>query len=159
MIMRNSLLRTFASLTTLCLVLAIASTTSFGQFGQDRYRGYGRASIDRTIRQAENRSDQFVMVFDRALDNSRLEGSTREDQLNERAQALESQLNVVRQTFNSTQNHAEIRWQIGHALNLARAINNVMQNRRLDFRAERQWMLLRSALNQMARVYNFPQLS
>lgn len=157
MIMRNSLLRTFASLTTLCLVLAIAST-SFGQFGEYRYRGHGRASIDRLIRQAENRSDQFVMVFDRALDNSRLEGSIREDRLNERAQALESQLNVVRQTFNSTQNQAEIRWQIGQALNLARPINNVMQNRRLDLRAERQWMLLRSALDQLARVYNFPQL-
>jgi hypothetical protein len=34
----------------------------------------------------------------------------------------------------------------------------VMQNRRLDVRAERQWALLRNDLNQLARVYNFPRL-
>lgn len=157
MIMRNSLQVAFSSLITVCLVLAMASP-SFGQFSEYRYRGYGGATIDRLISRAENRSNQFVRVFDRALDNSRLEGTIREDRLNERAQALESQLNVVRQTFNSTRNHVEIRWQIGQALGLARAINNVMQNRRLDVRAERQWALLRNDLNQLARVYNFPQL-
>jgi hypothetical protein len=114
--------------------------------------------VDRLIRQAENRSDQFVMVFDRALDNSRFEGTIREDRLNERAQELEAQLNVVRQAFTNTRNDVEIRSQIFQALNLARGINNVMQNRRLDVRAERQWILLRSALNQLARVYDVPQL-
>jgi hypothetical protein len=135
------------------MVMALASS------GFAQWRGsYSRVNIDRLIRQAENRSDQFVAIFDRALDRSRLEGTIREDRLNERALHLERELNIVRQQFNRTGNHYSIRAHVSNALNVAQGINTVVRNRRLHPVAERQWMLLRSDLNRLAAVYNLRQL-
>ena len=97
---------------------------------------------------------QFVAIFDRALDRNRLEGTIREDRLNERAMQLERELNVVRREFNRTSNHYNVRSHIANALNVAQGINTVMRNRRLHPVAERLWMLLRSESNRLAAVYN-----
>jgi hypothetical protein len=152
--MRNLTLKSLTALTVCCMVLAIASPS----FAQLRGRGYTRVSVDRLIRQAENRSDQFVAMFDRALDRSRLEGSIREDRLNERALQLERELNAVRLEFNRTRNHYSIRSHVANALNAAQSINTVMRNRRLYPVAERQWLLLRADLNRLAAVYGLGQL-
>jgi hypothetical protein len=147
-----------------CMMLTLASPSfaqwrgdSFGQWGGVN-RGRSRVDVDRLIRQAENRSDQFVALFDRALDRSRLDGTIREDRLNVRAMDLERQLNIVRQQFNRTNNFMSIRYQIANAMNAAQGINNVMHNRRLDPVVERQWVFLRSDLNRLAAVYNVRQL-
>lgn len=156
--MRNRLMKSFVPLAVCCLVMAIASP-SFAQVrGAARGRGYTRVNVDRLIRQAENRSDQFVAIFDRSLDRSRLEGTIREDRLNERARELEVQLNIVRREFNRTGNHYEVRSHIANALNAAQGINTVVRNRRLIPVVERQWLLLRSELNRLAAVYNLRQL-
>lgn len=155
--MRNLTLKSFGALAVCCLVLAMASP-GFGQWrGSSRSR-VSRVEVDRLIRQAENRSDQFVAMFDRALDRSRLEGTIREDRLNERAIQLERELNVVRREFNRTSNPYSVRSNLANALNVAQGINNVMRNRRLYPAAERQWMLLRSELNRLAAIYNLSQL-
>lgn len=138
-----------------CMVLALASP-SFAQWrGSSRYN---RGQIDRLIRQAESRSNQFVAVFDRALDRSRLEGTIREDRLNERAAQLESQLNVARQELNRSNNHWAIRSAISNALDVAQGINTVMRKRNLTPNAERQWMLLKSDMNRLAVAYGLRQL-
>jgi hypothetical protein len=140
------------------MVLALASP-SFAQWrGEYRGRGNDRMYVDRLIRQAENRSDQFVRIFDRALDRSRLDGSWREDRLNVRAMDLERQLNIIRQQFNRTNNPYQIRSHVANAMNVAQSINQVMRYRRLEPMVERQWSLLRSDLNRLAAVYNVRQL-
>jgi len=156
--MRNSLLKSFAALAACCLVMALASPSFAQSRGSARSRGYSRASVDRLIRQAENRSDQFVAIFDRSLDRSRFEGTIREDRLNERARELEMQLNIVRQEFNRAGNYYNIRSHVSNALSAAQGINTVMRNRRLNPVVERQWILLRSELNRLASVYNLRQL-
>ena len=154
--MRNLTFKSLAALAVCCLTLAMTSP-GFAQ-GRGYSRSYTRVNVDRLIRQAENRSDQFVAIFDRALDRSRLEGTIREDRLNERALELERELNVVRQEFNRTGNHYSIRSHVANALNVSQGINTVMRNRRLHPVAERQWTLLRSDLNRLAAVYNLRQL-
>ena len=156
--MRNLALKFFTAIIVGCMMLTVASPTFAQGRWPSRSRAYARVDVDRLIRQAENHSDQFVAMFDRALDRSRLEGSIREDRLNERALQLERELNIVRQEFNRTRNHYEIRSRIASALNAAQVINTVMRNRRLYPVAERQWMLLRSDLNRLAAVYNLSQL-
>src|SRR5687768_16627354 len=135
--MRNLTFKSLTALAVFCMVLALASP-GFAQW-RGPSRSYTRVNVDRLIRQAENRSDQFVAIFDRALDRSRLESSIREDRLNERALHLERELNIVRQEFNRTGNHYNIRSHVSNALNAAQAINTVMRNRRLHPVAERQW--------------------
>ena len=153
--MHNRFMKSFMALSVICMTLAIASP-SFAQWrGSSRYN---RGTVDRLIRQAEARSNQFVAVFDRALDRSRLEGTIREDRLNERAAQLESQLNIARQELNRTGNHWAIRSSISNAIDVGQAINNVMRRRQLTPNAERQWMLLRSDLNRLAMVYGLRQM-
>jgi hypothetical protein len=153
--MRNSLKKSFGALMMCCVVLALAAP-SFAQWrGSSRYN---RGSIDRLIRQAESRSNQFVAVFDRALDRSRLEGTIREDRLNERAAELERQLNVARAELNRSTNHWAIRSSISNAMDVGQAINTVMRRRNLTPNAERQWMMLRSDLNRLAAAYGLRQL-
>jgi len=153
--MRNSLKKSFGALMMCCMVLALAAP-SFAQWrGSSRYN---RGSIDRLIRQAESRSNQFVAVFDRALDRSRLEGTIREDRLNERAAELERQLNVAREELNRSTNHWAIRSSISNALDVGQAINTVMRRRNLTPNAERQWMMLRSDLNRLAMAYGLRQM-
>lgn len=156
--MRNKLLRSFVLLMTIGAMLGLASPSSAQWRRPMRGRAYLRTDVDRLIRQAENRSDVFVRIFDRALDRSRLDNTRREDRLNERAQELESQLNVVRQEFDRTQNHMALRAQIARAMNIAEGINTVIRNRRLDPQVERQWAMLRSELNRLGQVYGIRSL-
>lgn len=153
--MRNSLKKSFGALMMCCMVLALAAP-SFAQWrGSSRYN---RVYVDRLIRQAESRSNQFVMIFDRALDDSRLNGSIREDRLNEKASELESRLNIVRQEFNRSNDHWAIRSQISGAIDAGQSINTVMRRRNLTPAAERQWSMLKSELNRLASVYGLRQL-
>lgn len=156
--MRNGILKSFAALTVVCLMMAAVSPSFAQSRGRARSRGYTKASVDRLIRQAENRSDQFVALFDRSLDRSRFEGTLREDRLNDRARELEGQLNIVRQEFNRSNSYFDIRSNVASALDAAQGINTVMRNRRLNSVVERQWLLLRSDLNRLASVYNVRQL-
>jgi hypothetical protein len=153
--MRNSLIRSLSVLSVICMTLALASP-SFAQWrGSSRYN---RAMVERLIQQAESHSNRFVAVFDRALDRSRLEGTIREDHLNERAAQLESQLNIARQELNRSGDQWAIRSSISNALDVGQAINNVMRRRQLTPNAERQWSLLRSDLNRLATVYGLRQM-
>lgn len=153
--MRNSLKKSFGALMMCCVVLALA-VPSFAQWrGSSRYN---RMSIDRLIRQAESHSNQFVGVFDRALDRSRLEGTIREDRLNERAAELERQLNVARNELNRSTDHWAIRSAVSNAIDVGQAINTVMRRRNLTPNAERQWSILRSDLNRLATAYGLRQL-
>jgi hypothetical protein len=140
------------------MVLAFASPSFAQTRWPARYGQYNRANIDRLIRQAESRSNQFVNLFDRALDRSRLEGSFREDRLNERAAQLERELNVVRMHLNRTGNYNVMRAHLANALQVGQGINTVMRNRRMGPMVERQWMLLRADLNRLAVPFNLRQL-
>ena len=140
------------------MVLALASP-SFAQWREER-RGNGttRTYMDRLIRQAENRSDQFVRVLDRDFDRVRWNDSWREDRLKVRAMDLERQLNIIRQQFDRANNPYMVRSHVVNAMNVAQSINNTMRNRNFDFRVERQWSMLRSDLNRLAAAFNVRQI-
>jgi hypothetical protein len=171
-IMRNRLLKPFVALTTCCLVLAMASS-SLAQWGNpyrqdDRYRQYERyrqndAWVDRLIRQAETHSDQFVMSLERARDRGFLQRVFGLDErlggLTARAHDLEGQMNAIRDESNRESGFYEMRSRVANALSVAEDINRTMHYRRLNYEVERQWSMLRSDLNRLARVYNLRQLS
>lgn len=156
--MRNRLLKSFTAVMACCMVMAFA-TPSFAQWGGWPRQGVRtRTNVDRLIRQAESRSNVFVNTFDRALDNSRLEGTFREDRLNAQAAQLERELNVARQQLNRSASYVSIRNRIANALSMAQGINTAMRNRRLRPQVERQWVLLRSDLNRLAAAFDLRQV-
>lgn len=115
-----------------------------------------KAEVDRIIKRVETRSDYFINAFDRALDNSRLNGSNREDYLNKRAKDLEVALDELRREFDRRDLWIENKDEVRRCLNIATDINVAMKNRKLGRNVESQWAALRSELNALARAYNLP---
>jgi hypothetical protein len=162
--MINRLLKSFVALTTFCLMLALASPAS-AQW-RDQRRDWDRDSrsfgVERLIRQAENRSDQFVMSLERRRSGGFFEQIFNEFErsggLRSRARDLETQLNSLREeSYNG--DFRDLRSGVANVLSVAEDINNVMRYRQMDPVVERQWLMLRSDLNRLARIYNLRELS
>jgi hypothetical protein len=124
--------------------------------GTPRERGYTKMEVDLVIKRVEERSDRFVKLFDKSLDRSRLNGTDREDRLNEYARNLETALDELRREFDRKESYVETRPEVRRCLDIATDINVAMRNRRLGGETERQWALLRSELNTLAGVYILP---
>lgn len=141
------------------LMVAVASIPAEAQYSRrGRGRGYTEAQVEQIIRRLENQSDRFVRSFERSLDNSRMDGTMREDQLNQRARDLENALDLLRQEFDRTDRYQDTRSQVSSVLNVADDINRTVRNRRLRGNTERLWARVRTELNTLASVYNLRQL-
>lgn len=140
-------------------MVAVAAIPAQAQYGRrSRGRGYTKAQVEQIIRRLENQSDRFVRSFDRSLDNSRADGTRREDNLNQRARDFENALDVLRQEFDRTDRYQDTRSQVSSVLSIAEDINRAVRNRRLRGNTERLWSRVRSELNSLAAVYNLRQL-
>jgi HAMP domain-containing protein len=149
------------SLKFLVVVMAIVGSicamgsNANAQFGRSNL---SRAQVDRLIRNVEERVDRFVVQFDYALDNSRLNNTRREDNLNQRARDLESATDELRREFDRNDSRRENSAEVRKCLNIASDINAAMRNRRLNAATEQNWAVVRSELNALARAYNLPQI-
>lgn len=143
------------------LALFMAVVVSAPAEAQGR-RGWGRgntkAKVEQIIRRLENQTDRFVISFDRSLDDSRADGTIREDVLNQRARDLENSLDVLRQEFDRTDRYQDTRSQVSNVMNVADDINRAIRRRNLRGNTERLWSRVRSELNALASVYNLRQL-
>jgi len=105
-------------------------------------------NIERLVRQAENNTNQLVAM---------LEQRDRVG-LSERAQELQSQLNMLNSDFDEGSNYGR-RSQVANVLRVAQSINNAMRYRGVDYDVQRQWAMVRSDLNRLARTYHLPMIS
>jgi hypothetical protein len=148
--------RFFIALAAVCALLILSAPAEAQRRRHPRARGYTKAQVNEIIKRVEDRSDKFVKMFDKSLDRSRLDGTNREDRLNEHARALERALDELRGEFDRKENYVETRPEARRCLDIATDINIAMRNRRLGAETERQWALLRTELNTLADVYNLP---
>lgn len=118
-----------------------------------RGRVYTRAEVNDLIKTAEDRSDRFLKLFDKALDKSGLDGSKREDNLNERARDFEKAMDKLRKEFDKKESYLETKPEMQNVLSIAREINAVMLRRNLRADVEEEWGVLRRELNVLASVY------
>ena len=156
------LTRPLVALITSCLMLALAAP-GLAQWRDRNPYGYGRYNVDRLIRQAENRSDQFVMSLEQRNNRGFLErifGDTeRVGRLAARAHDLESQLNALREESFRERDDSDLRASVASVLSTAEDVNRIMNYRQLSPVVERQWAMLKSDLNRLARIYDLRQLS
>ena len=152
--MNKNFLKLFTGLAALLMVLALADTS----FAQRRGRGgnYTKAQVDRLIKNVETRTDRFVSQFDNSLDRSRLNGTKREDNLNQRARNLETATDELRREFDRRDSWGENKDEVRRCLNIAADINATMRNRNFNRATENNWANVRAELNTLARVYNLP---
>lgn len=144
-------------LAVICIVTVFASTEATAQ-RRVRPNRLAKAEVDRIITRVEQRTDTFVRQFDRSLDNSRLNNSKREDNLNQRARDLETATDELRREFDRNDSWNENRAEVQKCLNIASDINVAIRNRRFNRATENNWANLRTELNALARVYKLPNI-
>jgi hypothetical protein len=149
----------FITLAAVCALLILSAPAE----AQRRHRppaqrGYTKAQVNDIIKRVEERSDRFVKLFDKSLDKSGLDGTNREDRLNEHARNLETALDHLRSEFDRKENYVKTRPEVRRCLDIATNINVAVRNRRLGGETERQWALLRAELNTLADVYGLPSV-
>ncbi|HKR02614.1 MAG TPA: hypothetical protein VJT09_18190 [Pyrinomonadaceae bacterium] len=135
------------------IVLALAAIgtapTAVAQYRQP-YRNSDR-QMQQLIRRIETRSDRFSNSLEQALDRSRLNGTTREDEVNKMVTEYEHATDQLKDNFNNRRSTAA---DVENVLTRAAILDTFVRENRLTNRAERDWMMLRGDLDQLARNYS-----
>jgi hypothetical protein len=128
--------------------------------GEAHGKYYTKADVDRIIKRVEERSDSFRRVVDRSLDRGALDGTRREDNINEQVKEMEGALDDLRSKFDRTDTWQDTRSQVQKVLDEADEVNAIMNIRRRRFgkNVREEWALVRRDLNTLADVYNLRKL-
>jgi hypothetical protein len=147
-------------LTMLVIALAVSSLLTVSTFAQGTARGryYTKNDVERIIKRVEERSDAFKTVVDKTLDRSVLNGSQKEDNINEQVKQLERALDNLRSDFDRRNEWRETKDQVRAVLNQADEVGRIVKRNRFNARVQRSWAALRTDLNTLAGVYNLPYL-
>ena len=134
---------------SVALVLALAGLSMTAEAQRRPYRGTDQ-QVRQLIRRIENRTDTFRSTVAATLDRSRIDGTQREDNINQLVADFESATNILRDRFNSRQS---VSADVQNVLNQAALIDTFMRRNRLGVRAEQNWASLRLDLNELASTY------
>ncbi len=128
--------------------------------GQLRYQNrYTKADVSRIISKLENSSDTFRRDFDRAMDNSNLNGTSAEDRYNNNVRDYENSLDRLRREFDRNNSWWETRNDVSNVIREAQTVNNMMNSISFRRNLERQWNNMRNDLNTLADTYDLPGLN
>jgi hypothetical protein len=130
-------------------MLALVGVGFTAQAQRRAYRLTDR-QVDNLIRRIETRSDRFRASLDAALDRSRLDGTRYEDDINAFVRDYEQATDSLRSRFNA---RTSVAADVQSVLTRAAAIDGFMTRNRLSVRAQNDWALLRTDLNELATAY------
>lgn len=103
------------------------------------------------LQRLETRTDAFKTAVDRQLDNGRVRNSQREENVSDYVEAFEEATDQLRQNFNGRRaQNADV----SAVLNYGWYLNDLMSRTRFNSATGRQWNLIRTDLNTLARLYN-----
>jgi len=131
-----------------CSALLI-STSKTQEIGQP-YR-LNDKDIERILRRIEQQSDRFRSSLDSALDKSRFNGSSREDDINAFVKDFYEQTKRLRNHFDK---HQSATPDVQAVLDRAARIDTFMSRNRLSPKAQDDWANLKVNLDQLASAYN-----
>jgi hypothetical protein len=134
---------------SLALVLAL---TSAGLFAQTQRRGTRmRDNETRTIiHSLEDHTNQFRSTLDTTLDQSRIDGTRAEDNINTFVSDFQDAVHRLHERFDNRQ---ATNTDVQDVLNRSTRINNFLQRRQLDARLNSDWSAVRTDLGQLANAY------
>ncbi|HVG32721.1 MAG TPA: YMGG-like glycine zipper-containing protein [Pyrinomonadaceae bacterium] len=130
------------------LVLALAGA---GLQAQAQYNRANQRTVRQLITRIEQRAFTFNQSVDAALDRSRIDGTRREDNINQLVRDFQDSVDRMETRFNQRQAVAA---DVQEVLNRANWINDFMLRTRLSGRAQTDWAALRTDLSELARIYN-----
>ncbi len=135
---------------SVALVAAMLSLGLATAQAQRPYRMNDR-QVESALRRVETDADRFRASFATALDRSRWNGTSTEDQLNGYVQNFETATDQLRSRFDARNAAAS---DVENVLRQAAFLNDFMMRNRLDMQAMNDWTTLRADLDALARVYN-----
>ena len=125
---------------------------------ESRGRMMSKAQVRAVIDRVENRVDNFVSNYDKALDRSRLDGSSRENWLMNRARDLERATDELAREFDRRDAWIENLEETRRCLNIATDIDRNMGTYKFGPATENNWANVRFELNTLADIYNLPRV-
>ena len=155
--MRKYFVNLFVGLAAVLLILTFAGEGS-AQRRESRNRMMTKAQVKQVITRVEDRVDNFVGKYDKSLDRSRLNGSSREDWLMKRAKDLEAATDELSREFGRRDAWIENKDEVRRCLNIASDINRNLKSYRFGAATENNWANVRYELNTLADVYNLPKV-
>ena len=157
--MKTNFLKAFIGLGAILLVLGLADTGNAQRTRREsRGRAMTKAQVKAIINRVEDRVDNFTKNFDKSLDRSKLNGTSREDWLNNRARDLESATDELSREFDRRDAWIENKEEVRRCLNIASDIDRNMKNYRYGSATENNWSRVRYELNTLADVYNLAKV-
>lgn len=106
--------------------------------------------VEELIHRIESQSDVFRKNLDSALDQSRLDGTRREDDINAFIKEFYQETRRLHEHFDS---HKATASDVQTVLERAGQIDQFMRRNRPDREAQREWRQLRAYLDELARLY------
>ena len=140
-------MKRFFVVTVVTALVLVSSTQNLLAQRKPWYRG----NVREVIKQLETDTDQFKSSLDRALDNSPLNGSRTEDEINGYVKNFEEATDRLRDRAEDRDYAPGLAREV---LSRGRAINSFMTTHRLGKDAESDWARVRSNLNRLAAGYN-----
>lgn len=123
-------------------------------------------NVRQLINRVERRTSDFRVSLDASIDGSRIDGTRREDNINQFVMDFQNSVTRLRQSFNQRQASTA---DMQEVLNRAATINDFLLRIRTSARVQTDWAGVRQDLDELARIYgvswnwnttttgNFPQ--
>lgn len=135
------------------LVLALASFGLMPAALAQTARPYRNSDwqMQQLIQRIETRSDHFSNSLEQALDRSRWNGTSREDEVNRMVTEFEHATDQLKDHFTRRMSTTT---DVENVLTRATILDTFMRENRLTNRAERDWTLVKTDLDTLARNYS-----
>lgn len=141
-------------------VLALAVLTDpVDANAQGRYsQRYSKANVGSIISDLERSSNTFKRDFDRALDNSNLDGTNEEKRINDQNKRYEDAVKDLRREYNRESDWWDLRDEVRDVIEKAQPINSMMNS--IGFRGglQNQWADMRNSINVLADTFDLAGL-
>ncbi len=139
-------------ITAAALITALASLFGVAR-AQTNERAYRISDkrVEQIIHRVETDAKTYRKNLDHALDQSHLNGTGREDDVNARVKDFEEATKKLHDNFDS---HRSAAADVQNVLDRAGRIDEFMRLNQLDRTAQRDWSRMRGDLDQLASAYN-----
>lgn len=107
--------------------------------------------VERILHRIEDQSHRFKSSLDSALDRSRLNGTRREDDVNQFIKEFDNEVKRLHDRF---ADHKSVAADVQAVLDRAARIDEFMARRQLGGRAESDWSTLKANLDELSQAYS-----
>ncbi len=137
---------------TKTLIYTLAITMLVATIGvQAQLSRINERQVGPLLQRLETNTDAFSTAVERQLDNGRVRNAQREENVRDYLEAFENATDELRSNFNDRRAQNS---DVSNVLNYGWYINDFMSRNRLNAATTRQWNMIRTDLNTLARLYN-----